>query len=389
MVGLQIPCSNQEKTVTDAVYPSREQAQQLLQRLFSSRHFVHATSLRRILEFVCENTLAPGSDSLKEYEIAVGASLRPSSFDPKADPIIRVSISGIRERLAAFFSNEGREEPLVLTIPKGEYRAVFRPAEPSADRTGGRQSLRVFWADYAAGSRSNLILFAETLFFRDGNGNFIRNIYINDLNQGLDQIENSWPGLKQRGFQPSYHFVSAGEMHSLLAIKSSFDNIGLPLEPRNARFLTWGDLRDANLVVLGSTRTNPFVTTLCRDEPFQLEETIIRNLNPRPGEEAEYKGCHFSEGALERSTDYALVTRRPAMVGAGTVTVVSSNHGRGIEGAGDFLAREESMAAMMGQLRRPDGKLPRHFQLLIRVEMIDFDEEVVEVECISHRVIEV
>ena len=79
-----------------------------------------------------------------------------------------------------------------------------------------------------------------------------------------------------------------------------------------------------------------------------------------------------------------LVTRRPAMVGGGTVTIVSANHGRGIEGAGDYLTREEALADLCARISGPDRRLPRHFQVLLRVEMIDFDQEVVEVDYLTH-----
>lgn len=365
-----------------------DETQRILQRLFSSRHFVHARSLRRILEFVCEQTREPGAESLKEYEIAVGASLRPESFDPKTDPIIRVSISGIRERLAAYFAAEGRDEAFRLAIPKGEYRAVFTRAEPGGGGAAETLARRTFWADYMSLGRPNLMLFAETLFFRDDEGNYLRNIYVNDLDRGLTSIESEWPGVGGRGFRPSYNFVPAGEVQSLISLKAAFDAMGVPVEARNARFLTWSDLREANLVLIGSTRTNPFVAQLARGEPFALEEKVIRNIEPRPGEEAEYRGRRFVEGSLERSTEIALVTRRPAMVGGGTVTIVSANHGRGIEGAGDYLTREDALADLAARLSGPERRLPRHFQVLLRVEMIDFDEEVVEVDYLTHRVIE-
>jgi hypothetical protein len=35
-----------------------------------------------------------------------------------------------------------------------------------------------------------------------------------------------------------------------------------------------------------------------------------------------------------------------------------------------------------------DVAMPDHFQVVLRVDMIDFDEEVVEVEYVTHRVIE-
>ncbi|MGQ9635534.1 MAG: hypothetical protein ACUVXB_14980, partial [Bryobacteraceae bacterium] len=99
--------------------------QELMRRLLSSPHFAQAESLRRILLYLSER-LESGNDSpVKEYEIAVSVLGRPSSFDPKIDPIVRVSMASIRDRLRAYFENEGRTEPLRVSLPKGQYRLLF------------------------------------------------------------------------------------------------------------------------------------------------------------------------------------------------------------------------------------------------------------------------
>lgn len=99
--------------------------------MLESRHFAQALSLRKILEYLCRHASEPDGPSVKEYELAVFALGRPESFDPKSDPIVRVNMAAVRGRLGAFFEDEGRDEPLRLTIPKGEYRAVFSVRDPN------------------------------------------------------------------------------------------------------------------------------------------------------------------------------------------------------------------------------------------------------------------
>src|SRR5512133_3143801 len=107
----------------------KEGERRLLQRILESPHFSQAASLRRTLLYLCERgDQNGGAAQPKEYEIAVEALGRQPSFDPKADPIVRVSIAAIRQRLHAYFEVEGRSEPLRLEIPKGIYRAIFSPA---------------------------------------------------------------------------------------------------------------------------------------------------------------------------------------------------------------------------------------------------------------------
>jgi hypothetical protein len=41
--------------------------------------------------------------------------------------LVRVQVSQLRKKLQEYFSEEGRDEPLVIEIPKGNYVPVFRP----------------------------------------------------------------------------------------------------------------------------------------------------------------------------------------------------------------------------------------------------------------------
>ncbi len=366
-----------------------ENRQELLKRIFASRQFAHADSLKRILQYLCERT--GDSGPVKEYDIAVNAINRQRTFDPKTDPIVRVSIAGIRERLRSYFETEGREEALRLAIPKGQYKAVFSdaPACGGAAEEAPSSALRRFWEPHLSGRTGNILVYTELLFFRDERGTFIRNIYVNDVSGGRQEIASRLPGIDMRGFRPSYHFQSAGEVHCLLSLAKLFQEMGAALDIRNSRFCCWNELRQSNLVLIGSGRTNKFVDALQGGGCFVILPERIENRDPRPGEEAVYAGARFMEGKLERVTEYAVVTRQPALTPEGAVTTITANHGRAIEAAGHYLTLEDKVRNLLRRLA-PEGRapVPRHFQVLLRVDMIDFDEEIVNVEYLTHRVLE-
>lgn len=359
----------------------------LLHRIMSSPHFAHAYSLRRILAFLAAQ---PPEQPPKEYEIAVRGIGRPESFDPKADPIIRVSMAGIRERLRAYFENEGAGERVRVSIPKGQYKLCFSPAEPAAALPRAEtQARRRFWDPYLAPGATNILVYTEVLFFRDHHGNFVRNIFVNDLAAGAPEFAERGLKLELEDFRPSFHFVSAGEMHSLLSLSRAFQEIGAPLDIRNSRFFSWTEMQGANLILLGSARTNPFLNSLQGKEPFVITPETIVNQIPAPGEPVEYRGRRFYEGMLERVEEWALITRRPGLGRGTSITLVAANHGRAIEGAGHFIAREDGARRLMEAIGAGESDtLPAHFQVLLRVDMIDFVEEVVNVEYVSHRVVE-
>ena len=163
-------------------------------RILSSRQFSYADSLKRVLQYVCENASRADAPSLKEHEIATQALNRPVSFDPKLDPVVRISIKQIRDRLRAYFESEGKGESLRLTIPKGHYRAQFGPPEDSPDASAvsaaDAPALRKFWSAYLEPGAPNAVLHTEPLFFRDEeHGHYIRNLYVNDRVTGLDDLQ--------------------------------------------------------------------------------------------------------------------------------------------------------------------------------------------------------
>jgi len=361
------------------------QQRELVQRILRSRQFAHAESLRRILQYLCSHS----GRSLKEYEIAVDALGRGADFDPKTDPIVRVSICAIRERLKSYFEDEGAAESLRLSIPKGRYEAVFLAA-PLAGRQAspGKEALRRFWAPYLESGRPVVIVCSELLFFRDEHCNFFRNIHVNDLQEGAAALASRIPGLESSTLRPSYHFMSAGEVHCLIALQRLFAEFGVRADMANSRFCTWQDLRDANVVLIGSSRVNRFVAAIQEEECFQVERDRIVNRCPLPGERTSYEGARSFEGKLERLTEYALVTRKPGVAPGACITILSGNHGRVMEAAGAFLAMEDRVAGLLSRMQLSGGQpFPAHAQVLFEVEMIDFDEEVVSVEYLAHRVV--
>ena len=140
-----------------------------LGRILASRSFAQAERLRNFLRFVVEASL-DGKATPKEYVIAVEVCRRPPDFDPAADPIVRVDASRLRGRLKAYYENEGRDDPVIIAVPKGLYEPRFEARAPRVDSTPASTAPR---AVAAAASLAvlpfvNLRADAETDFFSDG-----------------------------------------------------------------------------------------------------------------------------------------------------------------------------------------------------------------------------
>lgn len=361
---------------------------QLLERILASRQFAHADSLKRIVRFICASPAHSEPAQVREHEIAVRAIGRPESFDPKADPIVRVSVASIRERLRSYFETTGVHEPLRLAIAEDGYRAAYTevPDPPAVPEIA--ESVMAFWRPYLTGAAPNTLVYSEVLFFRDAEFNYVRNIFVNDLASGQVDIRRKLPEIDFDRFKPSYHFTSSGEMHCVLFLSRLFQDLATRLDIRNSRFCSWSELRGSNLIFVGSSRTHQFVGSLQAGLPFQLTSDSILNRERQPGEHSEYRSYRYLDGKLERVTEFALITRQPGLTPGTSITSITANHGRAIEAAGAYLTQEDALHRM---LRRAGGLqtgqvLPPRFQVLLQVELIDFDEHVVSVEYAAHRV---
>jgi len=97
-----------------------------LSRILAAAEFKDAMRLRSFLSFIVEAALAGRADSIKSYTIAVDAFGRDTSFNPQADPIVRVEAGRLRRALAQYYALGGSVDPVVIELPRGSYVPNFR-----------------------------------------------------------------------------------------------------------------------------------------------------------------------------------------------------------------------------------------------------------------------
>jgi adenylate cyclase len=102
---------------------------QELDRLLASSGFVRNARMSQFLRVLVERHLEGRDEELKESLIAVEVFGRRPDYDPKQDSIVRTEAARLRARLVAYYSGEGRSNPLTIDVPKGGYIPAFRPRE--------------------------------------------------------------------------------------------------------------------------------------------------------------------------------------------------------------------------------------------------------------------
>jgi TolB-like protein/Tfp pilus assembly protein PilF len=96
-----------------------------LERVLASKPFNKSPRLSRFLRFTVEQTIQ-GHQDLKEYLLGTDVFDRGPSFDPQADPIVRVQAGRLRAKLQEYYDTEGISDELIFEFPRGGYTPVFR-----------------------------------------------------------------------------------------------------------------------------------------------------------------------------------------------------------------------------------------------------------------------
>jgi hypothetical protein len=79
--------------------------------------------LLRLFDFLHEGTLAGRAP--KELELAHCVFERDAGFDVAQDALVRVYVHKLRRKLDDYYGRQGRENPVRLVIPRGEYRLAL------------------------------------------------------------------------------------------------------------------------------------------------------------------------------------------------------------------------------------------------------------------------
>jgi TolB-like protein len=115
----------------DDVVSNRRVIEQQLNRISESEEFRNCPQLLRFLRFAVKEALSGCGGGLKERLIGMEVFGRPSDYDAGADPVVRVEARRLRQKLAEYYSREGRQDVVEIRLPKGHYLPLFETKSSS------------------------------------------------------------------------------------------------------------------------------------------------------------------------------------------------------------------------------------------------------------------
>ena len=111
----------------DAPAEAAAEREELVRRLAASSTFERSPRLRAFFLHVCRCALDNRPEGATEQQVGICVYDRPLGYNPNDDNIVRSQARQLRLKLEHHFANEGKDEAIVITIPKGRYLPVFEP----------------------------------------------------------------------------------------------------------------------------------------------------------------------------------------------------------------------------------------------------------------------
>ncbi len=99
--------------------------EEFVRRVAASVTFEKSPRLRAFLLHVCRCALENKPEEATEQQIGIYVYGRSPGYSSNDDNIVRSQARVLRMKLEHHFANEGKGEPLLITIPKGQYLPIF------------------------------------------------------------------------------------------------------------------------------------------------------------------------------------------------------------------------------------------------------------------------
>lgn len=376
----------------------------LVNRIASSQHLKTSPRLREFLFYIAKCAIRDAPEDATEQQIGMRVFGRPAGYNSSEDSIVRTHARLLRQKLAAYFSEEGTHEEIILTVPKGHYLPVFHPRDtPHAPEPvpvivphgvgaeGAGEEVRVparptrlglvfgvaaaavvlmtaalMWHPWRAARAPQS---AVDVFWRP----FLNSdpplvIYSNALFEG-----SSTQGLRYAppetvrpsnadGYVDTY--TGIGELASVYTLTRLFDAHHATFLLKRSLLVTWDEAQLRNLIFIGSRAENPSLRVLQPTSDFTMvaapDSAGVVNVHPLQGEPAVY-----SRPERPLTTDYAILALQPGVRAGKQMLEFSGLTTFGTQAAVDFVCNPDTLGPLLKKVTGPKGEI-RPFEAVLQ-----------------------
>lgn len=369
----------------------------LIERIAASQHLKYSARLREFLFYISDCAIREAPEEATEQQIGIRIFHRHPGYNSSEDSIVRTHARLLRQKLAAYFSEEGLHEEFIVEIPKGHYLPAFHPRDQEsqvllAEVTSviahpephiGKETATphrlnwklgfialllpvvavgafLFWHQWSqhAVSRSPVDKFWQP-FFSDNDPPlvvFSNALFVGDSKSGLRYA----PQQSEDGTQQVDNLVDTytgiGELASVYTLTRLFDQHRVQFILKRSLLMTWDEAQAKNLIFIGSTAENPSLRVLQSTKDFTMMATPdsagVVNHYPKPGEPAVY-----SRPERPLKVDYAILALLPGVQPNKRMLIFSGLTTFGTQAAVEFVCHPDTAAELLRQITGPKGEI--------------------------------
>lgn len=382
--------------------PANDERWALVNRIALSQHLKTSPRLRELLFYIASCAIRDAPEDATEKQIGIHVFGRHPGYNSSEDSIVRTHARLLRQKLTAYFAEEGLNEEMVMEVPKGHYLPVFHsraeskpplpdpvPSTPPPDLPEavpspaarrrpwmiGTIAVALVLAAIAGvfiGHRWRAAAPAETavdVFWRpflEADPPIV--IYSNALFEG-----DSTRGLRYaplgtskepeaEGFIDTY--TGVGELASVYTLTQMFDARRKNFILKRSLLVTWDEAQLRNLIFIGSRAENPSLRVLQPTSDFTMvadaDSAGVANHHPLPGEPAVY-----SRPEHPLTTDYAILALLPGVQPGRRMLVFSGLMTFGTQAAVQYVCQPETAAILLKKITAPKGEI-RPFEAVLQ-----------------------
>ncbi len=391
----------------------REQCFQQIDTLIKSHSLSGSESLCKLLRYLAEHSLDHPGVALKEYQIATEVLGRPGGFDPQSDSTVRVQAGRLRLKLGEYYAHEGREDPIIVELPKGSYSLTFHARTPGGQlpagltlekesgKGAGRGSNRG-WA-VAVGALSvllitSLVTSAVLWSGRSRSQGEVRErvppVYQIFWSRFVTSPQPPWvifsnanfvgrPQTNMRYFNPSTdsreavldHYTGVGEVLAIHELDRVFGLLNRQLRVKRGALFSLDDVRNNDLIFVGSPAENLTLLEIPGTQEFVFQrvnsgprtgDVQVINVHPAAGESQVFLASPTSQSVTE---DYAIIGLKPGLDPAHSMLILAGTTTVGTQAAAEYVCREESLTELLQGLGVSKAGEIKPFEALLRVKV--------------------
>ena len=417
---------------------SPEQKRELVQRVVNSELFRRSPALRAFLLYITERVISGRADELKEQSIGAEVLGRKPNYNPADDNIVRVRAHELRGRLEKYFTSEGANEAVVITMPRGAYAPEFMPRKsahlseaklkPPAEEEPPSNALEEdvhaeveivrkpalrhwlafaavlavaiaasvaatryvlqnktpfssarpagavadFWEQFFAKPNEDLkVVYADTSFalWQDLNGKTL------DLGDYLNRKYYDEKGNKLFNVVMR-RVTSPADMTLSVHLATLAEQFGGQENPQFARDVEAAFFHQGNVVLIGSHRSNPWVSVYEPNLNFTLDQDphsgapLFRNRTPQAHEDATYgiPDMYDTQRSEEKTyPSYGVVALLRGCGDHGLTVLVEGLNTQATQAAGDMVTDPQRLDSLLQSIGHKPGTSVAPFEALFQV----------------------